>query len=154
MNKTSVIISLLLIGLSLTAMGQQYKTIELKPITKQGWKYFYDLKKVSGPAALEVPLLAINDQEVNRYLNGYKAWHSAGTFLIFIPAIYVLAAPHNQSLDYTTFWWVLGGAVVAQMGLEAVAHVKLGKAVDKYNMVIIRPEGSLYGPGASITVKF
>lgn len=154
MNKTTVIISLFLVGLAWSAKGQQYRTIELKPITQQGWKYFYDLKKVSLPAALEVPLLAVNDQEVERYLKGYKGWHAAGSFILLVPFIYVVSLPQNSYHDPTTFWWIFGGTLAAQLGMEAIAHIKLGKAIDKYNLVIMRPEGSLYGPGASITIKF
>jgi len=154
MNKTSVIISLFLVCLSLTAMGQQYKTIELKPITKQGWKYFYDLKKVSSPAALEVPLLAVNDQEVERYLKGYKSWHAAGNFILLVPLIYVLSLPRNHYIDPNTSWIIFGSTIAAQIGLEAIANVKLGKSVDKYNVIIMRPEGSLNGVGASVTLRF
>lgn len=154
MNKTTFVISLLLVGLYGSAMGQQYKTIELKPITQQGWRYYYDLKKVSDPVALEVPLLAVNDQEVNRYLSGYRSWHSAGKYLLLVPTIYLLSLPRNNYVDSNTFWWVFGGTLAAQIGLEAIAHVKLGKAVDKYNLVIMRPEGSLYGPGVRVTITF
>lgn len=154
MNKTTVIISLLLVGLAWSAKGQQYRTIELKPITQQGWRYFYDMKKVMDPVALEVPLLAVNDQEVNRYLSGYRTWNAVGKYLLLVPTIYLISLPRNNYVDSSTFWWVFGGTLAAQIGLEAIAHVKLGKAVDKYNVVIMRPEASLYGPGASITIKF
>lgn len=129
----------------LTALAQQYKTIELKPITQQGWKYYYDLKKVSGPTALEVPLLAVNDQEVTRYLRSYRSWRAAESFITFIPLIYFLSLPRNQYVDPNTFWWIFGGTLAVQLGLEAIAHVKLGKAVDKYNMIILQPSGRSLG---------
>ncbi len=144
MKKTSLLLCLFLVT-GLTAVAQRYKTIELKPITQEGWKYYYDLKKVSGPAALEVPLLAVNDQEVTRYLKSYRTWRAAGSFITLVPLIYVLSLPRNQYVDPNTFWWIFGGTLAAQLGLEAIAHVKLGKAVDKYNMIILQPSGRSLG---------
>jgi hypothetical protein len=152
MNKTPFLLSLFLLTLSFSASGQKYKTIELKPITQEGWRYYYDLKKVSSPAALEVPLIAVNDNEVNRYLKGYKNWNSAAGFITLIPLIYILSVPNNGYLDEQTFWWVFGGTIAAQLGLTAISHIKLGKSIDRYNMLILQPTGRTMG--LSVTYKF
>lgn len=143
---------LMLIVLPLLASAQKYRTIELKPITKQGWQYFYDLKKVSSPVALEVPLLSLNDPEVNRYTKGYKGWNAASGLVTIIPLVYFLSLPKNGYVDPNTFWWVFGGTIAAQLGITAVAHVKLGKAIDKYNMVILQPSGRSLG--VEVTYRF
>lgn len=152
MNKTSLLLGWFILAAVTQVMGQRYKTIELKPITQQGWKYFYDLKKVSSPAALEVPLLAVEDEEVNRYLKASKTWKGVGSALTFIPLVYVLSLPRNQYVDPNTFWWVFGATIAAQLGIEAISHVKLGKAIDKYNYLIMQPSGNSLG--LQLTWKF
>lgn len=152
MKKTPLLLSLFLITLSFSAAGQQYKTIELKPITQEGWRYYYDLKKVSSPAALEVPLIAVNDNEVNRYLKAYKNWNSAAGFITLVPLIYILSVPKNGYVDEQTFWWVFGGTIAAQLGITAISHIKLGKAIDRYNRLILQPTGRTLG--LSATYKF
>lgn len=140
--------TLLLIGFTLgagTAIAQTYKTVELKPITQQGWKYFYDLKKVSSPIALEVPLLAVNDDEVNRHLKGARTYRTIESIVIIVPLVYVLSLPRNTYVDPNTFWWIFGGTLAAQLGLEALSHMQMGKAIDKYNMIILRPSGRSLG---------
>ncbi len=143
---------LLLVVLPLVAAAQKYRTIELKPITKQGWQYYYDLKKVSSPVALEVPLLSLNDPEVNQYTKAYKGWNTASGLVTIIPLIYFISLPNNSSLDSSTFWWVIGGTIAAQLGMSAVANVKLGKAIDKYNMIILQPSGRSLG--VEVTYRF
>lgn len=145
MNKTSLLLGWFILAAVTSVMAQRYKTVELKPITQQGWKYFYDLKKVSSPAALEVPLLAVDDEEVNRYLKASKTWKGVGSALTFIPLVYVLSLPRNQYVDPNTFWWIFGATIAAQLGMEAISHVKLGKAIDKYNYIILQPSGQSLG---------
>lgn len=152
MKKTSLLLSLFLVLFALTSNGQQYRTVELKPITQQGWRYYYDLKKVTSPVALEVPLLAVNDDEVNRYLKGYKNWTAAAGFVTIVPLIYFLSLPKSGYVDQETFWWVFGGTIAAQLGMTAVSHVKLGKSIDRYNMLILQPSGRSLG--LSVTYKF
>ncbi len=68
--------SLFLAGLfciPLIANAQRYRTVELKPITQQGWKYYYDLVKVASPASLEIPLRSVQDEEVDLYVKSSKA---------------------------------------------------------------------------------
>lgn len=156
MNKTPLLLLLFLVIAPAVSQAQQkYKMVELKPITQQGWKYFYDLKKVSSPASLEVPLLAVEDAEVTRYLKASKNWKSAEQFVTLIPLIYVLSLPRNQYVDPNTFWWVFGATIAAQLGMEAISNAKLGKAIDKYNMIILQPTGSLeQGVGVNLTWKF
>lgn len=152
MKKTSLLLSLFVVVFALSASGQQYRTVELKPITQQGWKYYYDLKKVSSPVALEMPLLAVNDDEVNRYLKGSKNWSSAASFVTLIPLIYVLTLPRNGYVDPNTFWWIIGGTAAVQLGMTAISHIKLGKSIDRYNILILQPSGRSLG--LELTYKF
>jgi hypothetical protein len=152
MKKTSLLLSLFFAVIALPAWCQQYRTVELKPITQQGWRYYYDLKKVSSPVALEMPLMAVNDDEVNRYLKGSKNWNAAASFVTLIPLIYILTLPNNSYVDSSTFWWVIGGTAAVQLGMTAISHIKLGKSIDRYNMLILRPSGRSLG--LEVTYKF
>ncbi|MBL7864689.1 MAG: hypothetical protein JNK10_07435 [Cyclobacteriaceae bacterium] len=149
--KKSLVFIFCLLSAGLT-YGQRYKTIELKPISKQGWKYAYDLKSVSSPAALEVPLIAVNDAEVNRYFKASKTWRTVGSVVTVIPFIYIISLSNNVSINQSTFWWVIGSTVLAQIGFEAVSHAKLGMAIDRYNYVIMQPSGNSLG--LELTWKF
>lgn len=130
----------------ITVFAQHYKTIELKPITKQGWQYYYNMKKVSSPIALEVPLMALNDEVIMRDLKASKAFQTASRVLTIAPLIYLITLSTNNGYsDPNTFWIVLGGTVAAQYGLIAISHVKLGKAIDRYNTLIFQPSSSSLG---------
>jgi hypothetical protein len=136
----------------ITLFAQRYKTVELKPITKQGWKYYYDLKQVSSPIALEVPLMALNDEEIVRNLKASKSLRSVSGLIIIAPLIYLVTISSNGYADPTTFWIILGGTFAAQLGLTALSHVKLGMAIDRYNTLIFQPSSSSLG--LQMTWKF
>jgi hypothetical protein len=123
--------------------AQRYKTVELKPIAKQGWRYYYDLKKVAHPVALEIPLLALNDEEVNQYYRTSKSLRTAANVVGILPLIFLFTIPATG--DETAFWVVLGGTVAAQLSLVAVSHAKLGRAIDRYNTLIFQPSSSSLG---------
>lgn len=141
--KTIITICVLMIPISVYA--QRYKTIELKPITKQGWRYFYDFKKVNAPIALEIPLMALNDDEVTTYYRTSKAFRTAAGVMSVVPIIYLFTLPNTGYVDPTMFWIILGGTLATQLGLEALGHVKLGKAIDRYNVLIFQPSSSSIG---------
>ena len=143
MKKILVLTALILAPILMLA--QRYRTVELKPITKQGWKYFYDLKKVSSPIALEVPLMSLEDPEINRFVKSSKAWRTAGVIVSFAPVIYLISLDKHTYVDQSTFWWIFGGTILAQIGLEAIGHVQFGKGIDKYNRLVLLPSGSSLG---------
>jgi len=154
MNKTPLLLCLFLVLSAFQAAAQKYRTIELKPITKQGWSYYYDFNKVSSPVALEVPLLAVKDDEVTRYLKASRNWRTAESIVILVPLVYLLTLPKQGTVDQETFWWVFGGTIALQLGMEAISHAKLGMAIDRYNYIILQPTGSASSAGLSVTWKF
>jgi hypothetical protein len=90
--------------------------------------------------------------KVNRYLKAYKNWNSATALVTLIPLIYVLTLPRNSTVDANTFWWVIGGTAAVQLGMTAISHIKLGKSIDRYNMLILQPSGRSLG--LEVTYKF
>lgn len=131
--------------------GQKYKTIELKPIAKQGWNYFYDLKKVKSPYTLQFPLMAVEDQEVDKFYKSFQTIMVVSRATTVIPLIYILSQPASN-ISQETFWFIWGGSIVAAILFEVGAHSQLGRAVDRYNLVIYQPSGQSLG--ASLSFKF
>jgi len=146
------LIGVLMLLLPAMLFAQRYKTIELKPITKQGWQYYYDFKRVSSPVALEVPLMALNDEEINRHFRAAKTLRAISSAISLYPLIYLFTIPSSGYVDPTTFWIILGGTIVTQIGFEAFRHIKLGKAIDRYNSLIFQPSSSSLG--VQLTWKF
>ncbi|MCW5911399.1 MAG: hypothetical protein KIT62_10010 [Cyclobacteriaceae bacterium] len=142
--KTLGLILFMVVG-SLNLFGQQYKTVELKPIAKQGWRYYYDFKRLGGPIALEVPLIAINDEETFRLYKTSKTIRAVGQALGFIPLFYIISIPENGFINPSTFWILVGSSLAAQLGMETLGHFKLGKAIDRYNLLIFQPSSNSLG---------
>lgn len=140
------LICLFIFLIPISLFAQRYKTVELKPITKQGWKYYYDLKKVSSPVALEVPLMALNDEEIMKSMKASKSLRSFSALISIAPFIYLFTVPSsNGYTDPTVFWIILGGTIATQVGLTALSHLKLEKAIDRYNTLIFQPSSSSLG---------
>jgi hypothetical protein len=145
-------ICILMLFIPATVFAQRYKTIELKPITKRGWQYYYDLKLVSSPVALEVPLMALNDEEINRHFQAAKTLRNVSFAVSFVPLIYIFTIPTYGYADPTTFWLIVAGTLVTQLGMDVFRHIKLGKAIDRYNSLIFQPSSSSLG--VQLTWKF
>ena len=150
MKKTWLLFALLLLPILVAA--QRYRTIELKPITKQGWNYAYDLNRVTSPDALQIPLMSLQDEEVNRYYKSSRTLRTVGGVITIIPFVYIVSLPRNSYVDSSTFWILIGGTILAQIGFEAWSHAKLGKAIDRYNILILKPSGQSLG--VQLTWKF
>jgi hypothetical protein len=146
------LIGVLMLLLPATLFAQRYQTIELKPIAKQGWQYYYDLKRVSSPVALEVPLMALNDEEINRHFRAAKTLLNVSSVISFVPLIYIFTIPTYGYADPNTFWLIVAGTLVTQLGLDVFRHIKLGKAIDRYNSLIFQPSSSSLG--VQLTWKF
>lgn len=127
------------------AIAQRYQTVELKPITKQGWRYYYDLKKVRSPLALEIPLTALNDEEITRNYKASKAYQDVAAFVSVVPLVYLFTASSSGGYIPEGFWIIIGGTLATQIGLIAISHNKLGKAIDRYNTLIFKPSSSSIG---------
>jgi hypothetical protein len=147
-----VILFILMATVLLPALAQRYRTVELKPIAKQGWSYYYELKKVASPLALQIPLLALDDEEVTRHYRGYSTLVNVAGSLSVVPVIYILTLPSSSYIDETTFWLVIGGTLIAQYSLLIASHSKLRKAIDRYNLLILQPSG--HAPGIRLTYRF
>jgi hypothetical protein len=124
------------------ARAQFTKSIPLQPIYKEGWKYFYGTKKVNSAYSLQIPLEGIESREVDRYFNNFKTFQNLRG-LAYLPSVLFLFT----NLDGTqqsgeTFTYLLLAGVAGDILFNAVAHNRMRKAIDIYN-ISIAPRGSI-----------
>jgi hypothetical protein len=148
-----IFLVILILGIQLTLVAQKFQTIEMKPIVKQGGRYFYDFKKVHGGAyGLQIPLQSLNDEEVNRRYKNYRTYNQLAITSSIIPVVYILTISRNQVVSPSEFWIIFGGALAAAISLELIGQHHIKKGVDRYNSLIIG--ASSQSLGASLTYKF
>ncbi len=124
--------------------AQETNTVELKPIYKQGFKYYYDFKKVDGGAyGLQIPLQSLNDPVINLRYKNFKNYRKLEGLVAIVPLVYLFSAASSRStyshrLDLHTFYSVYLGSLAAVLGVELLSHHQLQKAIDRYNIAIIK----------------
>lgn len=131
------------------------KTIELKPISYHGGKYYYGFKRVSGGAyGLQIPLQSLDDEEINHRYKSFKTLRTLGVTFSFIPLVYLFSTAYgsHQTYDSKTFWVVWGGSLVAFLTCEITGQIQIRKGIDRYNLLILEPSSNSLG--ISLTVKF
>jgi hypothetical protein len=91
MNKITLL--LLLYTLSFTAGQAQpvMKQVQLKPIHYQGSWYYYDGVRLTGGAyGVQVPLMAVEDDQINRRYKKYRTLHTISNLVNLIPLTYLI----------------------------------------------------------------
>jgi hypothetical protein len=137
----------ILVLLNVPALAQ-YKTLELKPIQRQGWKYYYDFRKVSSADALQIPLVAMEDERINKYYNTYSSLQLVSGLVFAIPVLYAVYNITSNVYDPDTFWRLTLGAVGVSLAMEIWSHNRIKLAIDRYNSLLLtHPSGK--GPAAS-----
>jgi hypothetical protein len=115
----------------------QYRTFELKPIQKQGWRYYYDFKKLSTPEALQIPLLAMEDDQIRRYYNTFAGLQTASSVVFLAPLLYVVSQANATSYSPDTFWALTIGSFAASLALQIWSHNRMKLAVERYNLLLL-----------------
>ncbi|MBX2946981.1 MAG: hypothetical protein KF725_14195 [Cyclobacteriaceae bacterium] len=134
--------------------AQRLKTVELKPIYKQGLRYYYDMNRVRTPFALQVPLQSLNDEEINRRYKNFTRLSDVGGLLAFAPLIYILSGTYSSGTSFNpnTFLSLLVAAFGLDITLDLFAHHQLRKGIDRYNELIVVPASNT--PGLALRYKF
>jgi hypothetical protein len=57
---------------TVAAHAQFTKEMPLKPIYKNGWKYFYGGQKMNSAYSLQIPLQSLDDKEINERFKKFK----------------------------------------------------------------------------------
>lgn len=134
--------------------AQRLKTVELKPIYKQGFRYYYDMNRVRTPFALQVPLLSLNDEEIDRRYKNFTLLSDAGSIIAFAPLIYIISGTYSSGTGFNpdTFLWLILAAFGLDITLDLFAHNQLRKGIDRYNELIVVPSSGT--PGLALRYKF
>ena len=150
------------------ALAQETRTFALKPIEiAPGPRYFYGPQRLSGDfTALEIPFLELGDGEVWRLYRDAKHIRTAERLIAFVPLGYLLfSGPRRFTTRGTVqpYYWVLGGTLVAGVGLNIVRNGVMRRAIVTYNQRLPRsafgftieplPDGRA-APGLGLAVKF
>jgi hypothetical protein len=131
-----LILIALLAGVSINVSAQFTKSIPLKPIYKNGQKYFYGTKRVNSGYSLQIPLEGIDDPEVNRYYNGYKTLQNLRGYAYLPAMVFLFAGSTGSQNEAETFLYLLLAGVAGDITFNLVSHHKMGKAIDIYNVAI------------------
>lgn len=163
-----LLFSFLLVLAAGAAFAQETRTFTLKPIEiAPGPRYFYGPQRLSGDfTALEVPFVELGDGEVWRLYRNAKRIRTAERLLAFVPLGYLLVRGPRRFASHGTvqpYYWVLGGTLVAGLGLTIVRNGVVRRAVVTYNQRLPRsafglmleplPDGRA-APGLGLAVKF
>ncbi len=133
------------------ATAQSYKSVELKPIYKQGWKYYYDFRKVNSPSALQIPLQSLNDEEVNVRFRRYSTMQSLRGIGYFASVIYLISGSSSIQGSGEVFLGILAASVIADITLSITSHHQMKKAIQRYNLLIINKKiGAGIQPGQQL----
>jgi len=126
---------------------------ELKPIYHSGGRYYYDGKRLDGGAyGVQVPLMSLQDDEINRRYKTFRTLRIIGGVASTIPLFYILFENHNHQLTRNEFWTIFGAGIITGLTFNLIGNHHLNKGIDRYNMLIIRPSGR--APGLSLIYKF
>jgi len=127
---------------ALSGRAQSTKEMPLKPIYKNGWKYFYGTQRMNSVYALQIPLQSLNDDEINARYKKFKTYQALRV-VAYIPGIIYLFTNANfggrrptRGLTSETFLLFVAGGVVGDITFNALSHHQMGKAIDIYNVKI------------------
>jgi hypothetical protein len=127
---------------TLRAHGQLTKEMPLKPIYKNGGKYFYGTQRMNSVYALQIPLQSLNDSEINLRYKKFKTFQALRG-VAYIPALIYLFTNANfggrrptRGISSETFLLFVVGGVAADITLNALSHHQMAKAIDIYNVKI------------------
>jgi len=143
MRLTACLLMLLLICAK-GAQGQSTKSVPLRPIYKQGWKYFYGDKKVHNVYALQIPLQELNNKEINERFRKFKTYRVLGALCYLPSLVFLLTNNHLNSGHYgyrgrndaANYALLVVGGTLGNIVFNEVGHHQLNKAIDIYNIQI------------------
>jgi len=127
---------------TLNANAQYTKEMPLKPIYKNGWKYFYGVQRMNSAYALQIPLQSLNDSEINARYKKFKTFQVLRG-VAYIPGVVYLLTNANfggrrptRGISSETFLLLWAGGLVGDITFNALSHDQMAKAIDIYNMKI------------------
>jgi hypothetical protein len=137
---TSIVVTFFVCALRVHA--QFTKEIPLKPIYKNGGKYFYGDQRMNSVYALQIPLQSLNDNEINARYKKFKTFQALRG-AAYIPGLVYLLTNANfggrrptRGINSETFLLLWAGGIAGDITFNALSHHQMGKAIDIYNVKI------------------
>jgi hypothetical protein len=127
-------------------LAQFTREVPLMPIYKQGWKYFYGGKKMNSAYALQIPLQALDNKQINDRFRKFKTLRVFSK-VAYAPAIlYLLTNVHlrfghrrgysAQNASTEAFALLAAGGIAGDIAFNGLAHYQMSKAIDIYDLQI------------------
>jgi hypothetical protein len=127
---------------TLRAHAQFTKEMPLKPIYKNGWKYFYGDQRMNSVYALQIPLQSLNDNEINARYKKFKTFQVLRG-VAYIPGLVYLFTNANfsgrhgtRAVQSETLLLLWAAGLAGDITFNALGHYQMGKAIDIYNLKI------------------
>lgn len=117
--------------------AQSTKSIELKPIQKQGWRYYYDFSPIKSPYALQIPLQGVEDEEINARFKRFSTFQSLRAVCYIASLVYLITNTSSSQSSDEIFLGLFAGALVLDLSFTIASHHQFKKAVDRYNLLIL-----------------
>lgn len=136
MNKILILLVIVFAANS-PCLAQFTKTMELKPIQKQGWKYFYDFKRVKSPYALQIPMEVLEDEEISKRYRRFSQYQDLRGIAYLVPLVFLFTEQAQTMSGSETFVLLLAGSVVADLTFTIISHHELKKGIARYNEIIL-----------------
>lgn len=136
MKNRNYTLAILITLTTFNVLAQNTKMVELKPIQVQGHKYFYDFSKVQSPYALQIPLQAVEDEEVNRRFKKFITFQYLRGIGYIASFVYIITAPSYQYAD-ETFLVIFLSAIAMDISFNLAGHSQIKKAAERYNLLIL-----------------
>ncbi len=133
----SVFVLIFLMTFAGVTSAQFTKSIQLKPIYKHGWRYFYDTKKVNSAYSLQIPLEGIQNKDVDRYFKSFKTLQTLRG-IVYIPALMYLFTNNigSSKQNYDTYWYLTLAGIAGDVTFNIISQNRMSKAIDIYNVSI------------------
>ena len=117
------------------AMAQEKKLIPIEEV--QGvWtrRFMYDRQLVDHPLALQIPLMAARDPEVNVEFLKFKRQRKLSGWLAGFSTVFAFSTYLSKgSISEGFYWSAVGGVALANVYIGAVSNRHFNKALKRYN---------------------
>lgn len=151
MNKITLLLLLYTLSYHVGKSQPVMKQVELKAIHYQGGLYYYDgVRLHAGAYGVQVPLIAMQDDELNRRYKRFRTIRSiSNTIGGLLPLAYLLyyanGGSGGRTSSSTEFWTIWGGSIGVLLIGDGIARHQLNLGIDRYNMLLLRPSSKSVG---------
>lgn len=130
-------------------------TINLSPIVIENGKYFYDGRRLKFEEIV-MPLIAINDEKVNRKIKVINTLRDTRRFVVAGPLLFLLYNMSNQqkaSAKFDENRNLLWGSFITLAVFDASISLIKRSTIKRYNEVVLQPSAQLLPGGLAFGIS-